>query len=292
MPDTISIVADLYKNKNTFYSVQEINSLYNITLLPRQLSKIKNTINETANSLDTANFNWQQRPRQSLLLKIALKNRRGCREFYDLFRARQNKHDVLRNYEVKWNLRLGQTLPINFWASAWSLHARIKQNNQFKWLQCQILRHSLYTNNRVCKFKPEVSELCDLCNLHVENPLTLFWECRVSQQLWSQVGTFFADHTIHIPDSRLGILFGFSKEPWDSIINTAVMIGKQVIWTSKVKKQLPTLAHFKRLLKYHLVLLKYCSTIESDQSIYKPEWNDILLDISQDGSGAQSEDGQ
>ena len=69
------------------------------------------------------------------------------------------------------------------------------------------------------------------------------------------------------------------------------MIGKQVIWTSKVKKQLPTLAHFKRLLKYHLVLLKYCSTIESDQSIYKPEWNDILLDISQDGSGAQSEDG-
>ena len=134
------------------------------------------------------------------------------------------------------------------------------------------------------KFKNEVADLCDLCNMHAENPLTLFWECPVAQQFWSQVRTFLPDNTFQLPDSRLGILFGFPLEPWNSVVNTAVIIGKQVIWTSKIKKQLPSLVQFKRSLRRYLVMLKYCSSIDSERPVFGREWDRINSDLEQDGT--------
>ena len=210
------------------------------------------------------------------------------RTFYDILRAKQYQHNVLRKYEVKWNTKLNVSLPVAFWESAWNLHSSLRYNNQFKWLQCQILRYCLYTNNRVSKFNSEVSGLCDLCNLHDENPLTLFWECTVAQEFWGQVRQFLAGHTYHLPDSRLGILFGFIREAWDSINNTIVMIGKQVIWICKVKKQTPTLVHFKSRLKYYLMLLEYCSKIDSVRYSFNNHWDSIISELCQDGSDIQS----
>ena len=134
------------------------------------------------------------------------------------------------------------------------------------------------------KFKPEVSEMCSLCNTHIENPLTLFWECQTVRNFWSQVRTYLADYTINLPDSRLGILFGFPREPWDSSVNIVVMIGKQVIWKSKLLEQKPNLVHFKNLLKNYLILLRYCCIIEnSDCSELKfKQWDSILRDLEQD----------
>ena len=216
---------------------------------PTQYEKIKSAIKIAADKLDLKKILWQQQPRQPLAIKLALQHQRGCRVFYYLLRSKHNKRTSLRKHESKWNLKLNQQLPVAFWDSVWKLHAKIATNNQFKWLQCQILCYSLYTNNRVSKFKPEVSEMCSLCNMHIENPLTLFWECQTVRNFWSQVRTYLADYTINLPDSRLGILFGFPREPWDSSVNIVVMIGKQVIWKSKFQEQKPNLVHFKSLLK-------------------------------------------
>ena len=286
LSDKISSVSDFYKGRDQLYSLAEIRSIYDLNMSPKQYEIIKNAMKSAAEKLDLKKLNWQQQPRQPFTLKIALRQQRGCRVFYHLLRSKHNKHTSLRKYELKWNLRLNLNLPVVFWDSVWNLHAKIKSNNQFKWLQCQILRHSLYTNNRVSKFKPEVSEMCSLCFTHVENPLTLFWECQTTRNFWSQVRTFLADHTFQLPDSRLSILFGFSREPWDSVSNTIVMIGKQVIWQSKVKKQRPNLLQFKGLLKKYLLLLRYCCTIEnSDSSLlnFKQQWDCILRGLDQDG---------
>ena len=289
--EKISNVCDFYKGKDQIYTLTELNNLYNVNMSPNQYEKIKNAIELAAYKLDLKKINWQQQPRQPLFIKLALRHQRGCRVFYHLLRSKQNKHTSLRKYECKWNLKLNQHLPVAFWDSVWNLHAKITANNQFKWLQCQILRYSLYTNNRVSKFKPEVSEMCSLCNMHIENPLSLFWECHVSQNFWSQVRTYLADNTFHLPDSRLGILFGFPREPWNSLTNTIVMIGKQVIWKSKVKEQRPTLIQFKRMLKSYLLLLRYCCHIDNSEiSVLKfnQQGDSILRGLNQDDSELQN----
>ena len=189
LPQKISSVADFYKNIDQLYTVDEFNALYDLNFPSNQ------PINTAIHNLNSPKCSWQSRPRQSFVLKIALKQQKGCRSFYDILRSTPGDQSSLRQYEAKWNLKLNQTLPVTFWRSVWQIHSNIQMNNQFKWLQCQILRYSLYTNNRVSKFKNEVTDLCDLCNMHAENPLTLFWECPVAQQFWSQVRTFLAENT-------------------------------------------------------------------------------------------------
>ena len=62
------------------------------------------------------------------------------------------------------------------------------------------------------------------------------------------------------------------------------MIGKQVIWTSKIKKQLPSLIQFKRSLRRYLVMLKYCSSIDSERPVFDKKWDRINSDLEQDGT--------
>ena len=78
--------------------------------------------------------------------------------------------------------------------------------------------------------------MCSLCNTHLENPLTLFWECQTTRNFWSQVRTFLADYTFQLRDSRLSFLFGFSREPWDSVANTIVMIGNRSFGIQKLNR--------------------------------------------------------
>ena len=130
--------------------------------------------------------------------------------------ARANDKTTLAKSETKWHTLLTTTLSVTFWDKAWNLHAGIKENNPFKRMQNQILRGSIFTNNRVSKFKPNVTDQCDLCNLHIENALTLFTQCNVTLDFWASVRTYFQTFNIIFPTSRLQILFGILDEKFDS----------------------------------------------------------------------------
>ena len=95
---------------------------------------------------------WHPPPRQSNIISIANQHKKGCRAFYMILRAKANLDRSVRRIEEKWHAQLDTNLSVNFWNNAWRLHASM-QLNQLKWLQCQILRNCLFTNNRVSKFK-------------------------------------------------------------------------------------------------------------------------------------------
>ena len=144
-----------------------------------------------------------------------------------------------------------------------------------KWLQCQILRNSIYTNNRVSKFKAHVTDHCDLCGEHVENALTLFTSCEVSKKFWFDIKLFFLDFSHPVPLSRLQILFGVPDEPYDSVSNTAILIGKRVIWVSKFQNNIPNLNYFKKSLKDYLTVLSYCNEMKNMSPGFLDQWGDI-----------------
>ncbi len=45
------------------------------------------------------------------------------------------------------------------------------------------------TNKLLVKCNITASSICDICNLQIENFNYLFWECTVTQGVWSQVNT-------------------------------------------------------------------------------------------------------
>ena len=276
----ISQVADLFLADGQFCALNEINTKFGTKMTPDQLARIRTAITSglTALNLNIGKCSWHQEPRQSLVIQIAMRNKKGCRGFYQAFRARANDRGNPK-YESKWHSLLGSNLSVTFWDNAWRLHASIKNNNPFKWVQCQILRNSIFTNNRVSKFKPSITDQCDFCNQHIENPLTLFTQCNISQQFWMEVKNYFLDFTILIPTSRLQLLFGVLDEAFDSHKNTAIMIGKRVIWASKYKKNLPNLKIFKTELKDYLVLLKLCHSFQQTSNLFYDQWGEIFNDL-------------
>ena len=171
------------------YSLAELNTTYSTTMTQSQLDAIHHAIQSglKALNLNIGQCDWHPAPKQPNIVDIANLNTKGCRAFYRIFRARANFRENTTKIENKWQEWLNATLSVTFWNNAWRLHASMQFNNQLKWLQCQILRNCLFTNSRVSKFQSWVSDRCDLCGLHVEEPLTLFTLCPKVVQFWSDI---------------------------------------------------------------------------------------------------------
>ena len=279
----IQQVADLYSAEGQLATLDEINAKYATTMTFIQLTTIQNSITSglVALNLNHGKCVWFQEPRQSIIILIATRNTKGCRGFYNTFRARANQRDGggTAKHEIKWHGKLESVMSVDFWDKVWKLHASVRENNPFKWMQCQILRNSIYTNNRLSKFKNEISDQCDFCGSHIENALTLFSQCHKTQQFWSGVRQYLADFTISVPSSRLQILFGVVGETYDSSANTAIMIGKRVIWASKHSKKVPNLHLFRESLKDYLLLLKCCQTMSGSCASFNDQWGNVLHDL-------------
>ena len=270
------LVADLYKHEGTIYTLTELNNLHNITMTQIQYDRIRNAILSALVSLNLnlGTCTWHPAPRQSVIIQIASLNKKGCRAFSRVLRAKANYNENTSEIEEKWHAQLNSTLSVTFWDNAWRLHASIKDNNQFKWLECQILRNSLFTNNRVSKFK-NISDRCDLCGQHVETPLTLFTQCPMVLSFWSEVKDYLAYFSITLPIARLQILFGIHSETFDSTNNIIILIGKRVIWVSKFQKIPPSINLFKKYLKDYLIVLSYCHSIKNTRSVFEDQWGTI-----------------
>ena len=154
-------------------------------------------------------------------------------------------------------------LSVQFWSQTYSNTANIKNNNKFKWLQFQINRNILFTNNRVNKFKHYVSPYCSFCTYtdedrNIELVSHLFYDCIHIFNFWTQVKAWLATipNEINIPLDKKAILFGIPNQTSNPVPNFIIICGKYYIW--KVKKQGNSLCinGFKAYLKYKLDEIK------------------------------------
>ena len=192
---------------------------------------------EGIHNLNLGRCVWHPEPKQSIVIHIASANKKGCRAFYNTLRANQKSNTS--KIEDKWHANLACILSVQFWDNSWRLLASIKNNNFAKWIQCQTLRSSLFTNNRVSKFKPNVSDQCDFCGDHVETPLSLFYQCEHehTQQFWAEVKTFLLNFRINFHNSRLCILFGIHDQLWDSVENSIILLEKDSSGLPSINKR-------------------------------------------------------
>ena len=287
---SISLVADFYLAPGVLLTSAQLNAKFGTSFNPRQLSKIHQALE---NALTVLNLNlglaeWHCEPRQSIIIQIARKYESGCKAFYTVLRARLNDRVDTTRAEVRWHEQLASIMSIDFWNSVLRLNANLKNNNCLKWLQYQIVRNTVFTNNRVSKFKNTVSDRCDLCTLETETSYHLFYLCPVSQRFWAETKQYLDKFNLFLPVTRLQILFGIITQTCDSVLNTFILLGKHLIWTCKHSKKIPNLNHFKNSLAAHLNNLKVCYVIKSLGHIFDDQWGNILLDLVtqpvQDGS--------
>ena len=62
-------------------------------------------------------------PRQSVIIQIASLNKKGCRAFSRVLRAKANYRENTSEIEEKWHAQLNSTLSVTFRDNAWRWHA-------------------------------------------------------------------------------------------------------------------------------------------------------------------------
>ena len=118
--------------------------------------------------------------------------------------------------------------------------------------------------------------MSDLCNLHIENPMTLFSQCPQVQVFWSDIRQYLEYFGHELAITRLQILFGVHTESYDSVKNISILVGKRTIWISKFKKISPTLDLFKYYLKDYLIILRFCHCIKNTSAAFNDQWGNCF----------------
>ena len=180
--------------------------------------------------------------------------------------------------ETAWHNEINGILSLDFWNNSYRLVTELKFENKIKWLQLQIIRGCLKTNNTVHHFKPNVSPLCHYCGTLDERILHLFYGCHVVKRFWEDLQTNLLTKHIYIPKDRNKLLFGVHDEKASSVTNYVILAAKQYIWRKKFRHPNADLsvAAFCNILKYKTAELKAVAELLKNDEMYDT-WNDVYL---------------
>ena len=183
---------------------------------------------------------------------------KGCSKYYKLLNYKSILLNKIHVRESKWHLELNQTLSLRFWSKCRLLCSSINYDNSMKWLQYQITRNCLKTNNVVNRFKPEVSPICSFCKDQntMEKISHLFWHCNVVGGFICEALQFLGTMGLYINPSRNQFIFGVLEETSDSPTNVVILILKKYIWRQKFTSCTLSLSDLKGFIKTYICDLK------------------------------------
>ena len=170
------------------------------------------------------------------------------------------------------------------WADAFSLLIYTTPDNKLKWLQFRILHHCLTTNRSVSKFKPEQTDLCELCHQNSESIIHLFWQCHIVQEFSSNLENYINGKCTHVHKFRFTkdlVLFGICDTiKTDTILDLIILLGKQYIYKCKVKSILPSFTAFKYIIHKRYCIEKQFDSITAMYSINRLVKQNIVGGLS------------
>ena len=234
--NVINKLSDFFKpGSYTFFTLDEFNDKYNVRLGIDKFIDIRYIVNSTLQRLRirAEDLITQYEPTQPLLINIISLTKKGCSAYYKMLTKKQNLNNKLHIREDKWHQELNTVFSLDFWSGSYRLMSQLKWDNKMKWLQYNIIRSCLKTNNTVNHFMPNVSPLCTYCGLEPERILHLFVTCERVKNFWQEVHDFFIQLNFFVPLDRSKILFGIHHKPPDSTVNYILLAGKQYIWRNK-----------------------------------------------------------
>ena len=158
---------------------EEFIDRHNVEINNEDLIEIRYILSTVVQSLGTQDENLlvQHLPSQPLLVNIASSSKRGCSFYYKTLYKKKILNNKIHLRESKWHDEINGFLSLDFWQNSYRLVDELKFENKIKWLQFQIVRGCLQTNNTVHHFKPNVSPLWYYCGTINERILHLFFSC-------------------------------------------------------------------------------------------------------------------
>ncbi|HBI39496.1 MAG TPA: hypothetical protein DDY16_00910, partial [Tenacibaculum sp.] len=235
----------------TFLNLERLNTTLRTNLNFLNYLSIINAIKSAARVL---NFNMgliekHSRPRQPLLRSILSLNKRGCRDFYNIFISRDIVNFNLAEQEQKWHLELGFRMGIETWNKTRAICAGINFFNNLKWLQFRIIARSLPVNKILAKHVRGKSASCRFCDGTIENIRHLFIQCPATIATFIDFKTLLANNNLDFNCNERTLLFGDTNNGPMHFNNLVLLFFKAFIWKCRIANTRPNIDALKNYIK-------------------------------------------
>ena len=160
------------------------------------------------------------------------------------------------------------------WKQIYLIPHKVTLDIRTRIFQYKLLNRIVYTNKLLHKIKLLDTSLCTFCGEYEESLEHLFLHCRFSKNLWMQIVSWLNDLNIAIIEIKDNeIMLGYTNEsPHWILLNHILIIGKQIIYSSRLTKSKPLLSQFIVKLK-HIERIEYYIAKRRDRiSFHEKKW--------------------
>ena len=120
------------------------------------------------------------------------------------------------------------------------------------------------------------TNLCDFCNMYVESPKHLFWECMITQDFWAQVNRILRDKNISVKLNLRTIAFGETDlTRKNTVANFIILNAKYYIYLNKCQKTIPRIEIFERFLQYKINIEKHIALLNDKIQHHEDKWREF-----------------
>ena len=138
------------------------------------------------------------------------------------------------------------------WKQIYLIPHKVTLDVRTRMFQFKLLNRIIYTNTLLNKMKITDSSLCTFCGEYEESLEHLLLHCQFNKDFWMHTITWVTKSNITIAgltDSET--MLGYTKErsQW-TLLNHILIVGKQVIYSNRLRKTKPLLPQLIAKLKY------------------------------------------
>ena len=261
-------------NKNTFYTFEEITSVYNLQTNFLEYYGLINTIRRYIQStnlqLENLFFYNCYIP---FSLKIILKTSRGSKAMYSIL----NNKSVYSKSKEKWEQSFDNTELK--WTLIYNIPVKCCNNTKMHWFQYRILHRILATNDLLMKYKIRDDNICSFCKREPEKLEHLFWYCEVVQDFWNKIEFLInmkSDYIfiMHKHAAFFGITFDVALY---MPINYILILTKYYIHKCRIQNKQPNIKIWQNEVKDYLFLEKMIAIKNNTYERFEKNWNKWIV---------------
>lgn len=265
----IRSIIDIIDAHGNFYEFEELKGMYNIrgtfldfqSLLRKIPDRWKTIINENKIACMLNRYNV----RSNVYVKYLLKDKKGCKPFYDVFAQTSTFQG-----NTKWEQEFG-----NIGDDEWKTHNLVIKSLKevkLKDFQYKITNKILVTRSFLHRINKTDDNLCQYCQQNPETILHLFVQCPIVKRFWSALHYWLLNNfglTMSLENKSIM----FPKDKNNRLMNYLYVVAKYYLYANKFSGRELSVESFKSILKRKFQSEKYTASLNNTFTKFLQKWS-------------------
>lgn len=260
----ILTINDLVNDKGDFYSVQDLEDLYNIKSNFLNYYSIVSVIKEQIKIKQINKIDKKiPHPVIPITVSIITKKSRGTKDIYEIL----NKNDSRPTSESKWEQHY--QLDKKTWSKIHISPFISSNSSLLQWFQIRINHRILPTKRYLYQIKAIDNPKCNSCEVD-ENIIHMLWSCPKTQTFLSQIKAFLQRNHITYEIEEKNFLFNLDKQSCDIVFSLQL---KHYIFQSKYHNKTLSAPGAMNKIKLYYQALKCKALNEQKLDTFLLQWH-------------------